>query len=51
VICLDEKNQDSKKTSIGLEKDTRSRLQGLGKKGETYDDVINRLIDFYESSQ
>lgn len=24
---------------------TRDRLKGLGKKGETYDAIINRLID------
>jgi len=27
-----------------LEK-TRARLKAIGKKGETYDDIINRLID------
>lgn len=24
---------------------TRDRLMGLGKKGETYDEIINKLID------
>jgi predicted CopG family antitoxin len=33
------------KTTIILEKATRERLRQLGIKGQSYDDVINRLID------
>jgi len=32
-------------TTIQLEGKTKDRLMGLGKKGETYDDIINKLID------
>lgn len=35
---------------IQVELDTRERLKDIGTKRETYDDVINRLIDFYERS-
>lgn len=34
-------------TTIQLKKETRERLIEIGKKKETYDDIINRLIDFY----
>jgi len=34
-------------TSIQLEKPTKARLMSLGKKGETYDDIVNKLIDFW----
>lgn len=32
-------------TSIKIKKETRDVLKGIGKKGETYDDIINRLLD------
>jgi hypothetical protein len=32
-------------TTIPLRKATRDRLKQLGGKGETYDDILNRLID------
>ena len=31
-------------TTIQLSKETREKLKDIGKMGETYDDVINRLI-------
>jgi len=31
-------------TSIRITKDTRQKLAGLGKKSETYNDVIERVI-------
>ncbi len=34
-------------TTIQLTKKTRDKLLEVGKKRETYDDLINRLIDFY----
>ncbi len=34
-------------TTIQLEKKTRDRLMDLGKKGESYDQIINRLVDFW----
>ena len=30
---------------IQLRKATRKRLQDIGKKGETYDSIVNRLLD------
>ena len=32
-------------TSIKIKKETRDVLKSVGKKGETYDDIINRLLD------
>lgn len=37
-------------TSLKVRKATRDRLGKLGKKTETYDDILNRLIRFYLSS-
>ena len=31
-------------TTIPVEKETRDRLRSLGKKGETYTQILNRLI-------
>jgi hypothetical protein len=35
-------------TTIPLEKQTRERLRSLGRKGETYDQVVKRLISLAE---
>jgi len=35
-------------TTIPLEKDTRERLRSLGRKGETYDQLVKRLISLAE---
>lgn len=35
-------------TPIPLEKETRERLRSLGRKGETYDQVVKRLISLAE---
>jgi hypothetical protein len=32
-------------TTIKIRKDTRDTLKSIGKKGETYDDILNRLLD------
>lgn len=32
-------------TSIKIRKGTRDSLKNVGKKGETYDQIINRLLD------
>ena len=32
-------------TTIQISKETREMLKSLGKKGETYDDIIRRLIE------
>ncbi|MEM3563496.1 MAG: hypothetical protein QXR19_09720 [Candidatus Jordarchaeaceae archaeon] len=38
-------------TTIQLSKTVRERLKKLGKKGETYDDIIKRLIEIAESNE
>lgn len=34
-----------KKVTVKLKRSTVEKLKELGKKGDTYDDIINRLID------
>jgi hypothetical protein len=34
-----------KLTTIKVRKETRDALKSVGKKGETYDEIINRLLD------
>jgi len=38
-------------TTIQLEMKTRDRLMGLGKKGESYDLIINKLIDSWQKKK
>lgn len=40
------KNPDD--TSIPLKKAVRDRLKGYGQKGETYNDILTRLMDVYD---
>jgi hypothetical protein len=35
-------------TTIGIRKPTRDRLKEHGKKVEFYDDIIQRILDFYD---
>lgn len=35
-------------TTIPLRKNTRDRLRSLGRKGESYDTLLNRLMDMAE---
>lgn len=44
------KEQKKLFTTIGIKKDTRDRLKSFGIKGELYDQIINRLMDFYEEN-
>ena len=37
-------------TTVKVTKRTRDRLAELGTKKETYDDVISKLIEFYEKN-
>jgi len=37
-------------TTVKVTKRTRDRLAELGNKKETYEDVISKLIDFYEKN-
>jgi len=34
-------------TTIRLTKATKSKLAGLGNKNETYEDILNKLADYY----
>ena len=36
------------RTSIGVETETRERLLSYGRKGETYDELVNRLLDMID---
>lgn len=36
-------------TTIPLSKATRDRLRAAGRKGETYDELLNRLLTVYEN--
>jgi len=38
----------SKNTTIALKKDTKQRLDKLGGKGDTYEEIICRLLAFYD---
>lgn len=43
--------QDSKTigaTTVQILLDTRDRLQRIGKKGDSWDDIIRRILDEYE---
>ena len=34
-------------TTIRVKRTTKEKLEAIGHKGETFDDIINKLIDFY----
>lgn len=38
------------RTNIQVKRSTRDALAALGSKGDSYDDIINRLLDFYRSN-
>jgi hypothetical protein len=40
--------EGSEFTTIGIRKTTRDRLKEIGKKGDWYDDVVQRLLELYE---
>jgi predicted CopG family antitoxin len=35
-------------TTIQIEKNTREKLKHFGHKGESYNDIIERLMDYFE---
>jgi hypothetical protein len=37
-------------TSLRVTRETRNRLADLGSKDETFDEIIQRLIDFYNNN-
>ncbi|MFH1256410.1 MAG: hypothetical protein V1494_03890 [Candidatus Diapherotrites archaeon] len=38
-------------TTIQLSPATRDKLKELGKKGESYDQIINKLVDFWSKKK
>ena len=43
--------RDDSKTNIQVSRATRDVLAKLGSKGDTYDDIIKRLIEFYNRGE
>ena len=43
--------ENNELTSIPLSKKTRDRLSDFGKKGETYDQILNTLMDFFQENK
>lgn len=39
------------KTTIQVEEKTRDRLKSLGSMSDTYDSLIERLVEFYEEAR
>lgn len=39
----------AKETTIRVKTQTKDRLDEHGKKGDTYDDIVNKLLDTVES--
>jgi len=42
---------DERITQVPVKVYTREKLKLIGKKGETYDEIINKLIDKYENGK
>lgn len=40
-----------KDTNIRVTKETRQRLRDIGKKDQTYDDIINQVLDYYHDKE
>lgn len=52
VPAEDEADDDAPRlTTIALRPATRDRLRGAGRKGETYDALLNRLLDWYDAGK
>ena len=43
-------NRNEKRAMVAIRPETREKLMGIGRKGETYDYIINRLIEEYENN-
>ena len=41
--------KEDRVTTVQMKVKTRDRLSDIGKKKETYDDIINRLLEAYKS--
>lgn len=44
---ITDNNEEIKKTTIQIFTTTRDLLKSVGRKDETYDDLITRLVNFY----
>lgn len=38
-------------TTISIKKVTREKLRGCGKKGESWDELVNRMITVYQDNE
>ena len=38
-------------TTIKLKESTKTKLSGFGKKGETYDEILNKLVEIIEEKE
>lgn len=47
VLGILEKKEIKPYTTIRIRKETREKLKRIGKKDESYDDILNRLINVY----
>jgi len=43
-------NTNEKRAMVAIKPKTRERLMGIGRKGETFDYIINKLINEYENN-
>ncbi len=48
---LIENEELEKRSTIAISDDLRNALKDLGKKGESYEDVIWKLVNFYNEKQ
>ena len=48
MVIIEVVKQMAEGTTIWVKRSTAERLKSLGRKGETYDEIINRLIDEHE---
>lgn len=39
---------ENESTTIRLSRDTKARIDSLGKKSESYDEVLTRILDIFE---
>ena len=50
ILMVKDSNSDEMLTTIKLDSKTRDRLVELGKKKESYDTILNRLVDHWENT-
>lgn len=51
TITLEGIKMIDSKTNIQVSRETRNRLASLGRKDDTYDDIIRKLLDAYSDSE